>query len=93
MLVTVRDGKAFSSDPHTRAVGKESDALIAVGPQILPLVVEKLADPENFLALRLYDAIQPDERLFVQYGPEDERIVEGEQARARRVVQSLITNR
>jgi hypothetical protein len=64
-----------------------------MGPAILPLVVEKLADPENFLALQLYDAIQPDEHLIVQYGPEDERIVEGEQGRARRVVQTWLTNR
>jgi hypothetical protein len=86
-------GLAISSDPHTRAVGKEFDALIALGPGIIPLVVEKLTDPENFLALQLYDAIQPDERLLVQYGPDDERIVEGEQGRARRVVQAWITNR
>jgi hypothetical protein len=86
-------GLAISSDPHTRAVGKEFDALIALGPGILPLVVEKLADPDNFLALQLYDAIQPEDRLLVQYGPEDERIVEGEQGRARRVVHAWITNR
>jgi hypothetical protein len=87
------EGLAMSSDLGTRAVGKEFDALIAMGPAILPLVVEKLADPENFLALQLYDAIQPDDHLIVQYGPEDERIVEGEQGRARRVVQTWLTNR
>jgi hypothetical protein len=86
-------GLAMSSDPRTRAVGKEFDTLIAMGPAILPLVVEKLADPENFMALQLYDAIQPNEHLIVQYGPEDERILEGEQGRARRVVQARLTNR
>lgn len=86
-------GLAISSNPHSRTVGKEFDALIALGPQILPLVVQKLADQENFLALQLYDAIQPDERLVVQFGPEDERILEGEQGRARRVVQTWLTNR
>jgi len=86
-------GLAISSDPHTRSVGKEFDALIALGPGIVPLLVEKLADPENFLALQLYDAIQPNEQLLVQYGPEDERILEGEQGRARRVVQTWLTNR
>lgn len=88
-----RGGLALSSDPHTRAVGKESDSLIALGPQILPLVVDKLADADNFLALQLYDAIQPDDRLVVQYGPEDERILEGEQRRALHVVQTWLTNR
>ncbi|MEX2559392.1 MAG: hypothetical protein WD403_05720, partial [Pirellulales bacterium] len=49
-------GLAVSSNPQTRAIGKEFDALIAFGPAILPLLIEKLADPENFLALQLYDA-------------------------------------
>lgn len=60
---------------------------------ILPLLIEKLADPENFLALQLYDAMQTDENLLVQFEPEDERIVEGEQGRARRVVQVWFANR
>src|SRR5438046_252638 len=58
-----RGGLAISSVPHTRAIGNEFDALVALGPQILPLVVEKLTDPDNFLALTLYDAIQPDGKL------------------------------
>lgn len=86
-------GLAISSNPQTRAVGKEYDALIALGPLILPLVVESLADPENFLALQLYDAIQPNEQLLVQYEPDDERVLEGEQGRARRVVQAWFANR
>jgi hypothetical protein len=86
-------GLSISSDPSMRAVGKEFDDLIALGPTIIPLVVEKLADPENFLALQLYDAIQPNEHLIVQYGPGDERISEGEQGRALRVVQTWLTNR
>ena len=85
-------GLAISSDPHTRTVGKEFDSLIALGPAILPLLIEKLTDPDNFLVLQLYDAIQPNERLLVQYGPDDERIVEGEQGRARRVVQAWFAN-
>ncbi len=88
-----RGGLAVSSDPHTRTVGEEFDSLVQLGPEILPLVVEALADPENFLALQIYDAIQPEERLIVQYGPDDERILEGEQGRARRVVQVWLTNR
>jgi hypothetical protein len=88
-----RGGLAVSSDPHTRAVGKEFDALIALGGVILPLLIEKLADPENFLALQLYDAMQADENLLVQYEPDDERIVDGEQGRARRVVQAWFANR
>lgn len=85
-------GLAIDSDPHARAVGKEIDALIALGPAILPLIVDKLADPENFLALQLYDAMQPNARLVVHFEPEDERILEGEQGRARRTVQAWFTN-
>jgi hypothetical protein len=86
-------GLAISSDPHTRAIGKEYDALIALGPAILPLLIEKLADPDNFLALQLYDAMQADERLVVQFQPDDEPILEGEQGRARRVVRAWFANR
>jgi hypothetical protein len=86
-------GLAISSEPHDRTVGKEFDALVALGPEVLPLLVEKLADPENFMALQLYDAIQANEHLIVQYGPEDERVLEGEQGRARRVVQTWLSNR
>jgi hypothetical protein len=86
-------GLAFDSNPQTRGVGKEYDALIALGPKILPLVIEALADPDNFLALQLYDAIQPDEKLVVHFDAEDERILEGEQGRAHRVVQAWFVNR
>jgi hypothetical protein len=86
-------GLAISSDPNTRAIGSEYDALIALGPAIIPLVVESLADPENFFALQLYDAIQPNAHLLVQFEPDDERILEGEQGRARRVVQAWFANR
>jgi hypothetical protein len=86
-------GLAISSDPHTRTVGKEFDTLIALGPAILPLVVEALADPENFLALQLYDSIQPNDQLLVQFEPDDERILEGEQGRAQRVVRAWFANR
>jgi hypothetical protein len=85
-------GLAISSNPHTRAIGKEYDALIALGPAILPLVIEQLADPENFFALQLYDAIQANEKLLVQFEPDDERILEGEQGRAQRVVQAWFAN-
>jgi len=85
-------GLAISSAPQSRAVGKPFDALVALGPAILPLVVEKLADPENFFALTLYDAIQPNEKLIVQFAPGDERVLEGEQGRAKRVVQAWFAN-
>jgi hypothetical protein len=88
-----KGGLAINSDPHARASGEEYDALIALGPKVLPLVVEKLADPENFFALQLYDAMQPNERLVVHFEPDDERILEGEQGRAKRAVHAWFANR
>ena len=86
-------GLAVNSNPHSRTIGKEYDALIAMGPAVIPLVVESLADPENFLALQLYDAIQPNEQLLIQFEPDDDRVLEGEQGRAKRVVQAWFSNR
>ena len=86
-------GLAINSNPHSRSIGKEYDALIALGPGIMPLVVEKLADPENFFTLQLNDAIQANDRLVVQFEADDERILEGEQGRARRVVNAWFANR
>jgi hypothetical protein len=85
-------GLAINSNPHTRTIGKEYDALIALGPAIQPLVIEQLANPDNFFALQLYDAIQTNEKLLVQFEPNDERILEGEQGRAQRVVQAWFAN-
>ena len=47
----------------------------------------------TFSRSNLYDAIQPNEQLIVQYEPDDERILEGEQGRARRAVQAWFANR
>src|ERR1700722_3435911 len=60
-------GLAINSNPNTRTIGKEFEALIALGSAILPLVIEQLADPENFIALQLYDALQANESLLVQF--------------------------
>ncbi len=80
-------GLAINSDPHSRASGKDFDALIAMGPTILPLIIGSLSDPDNFFALQLYDSIQSNSRLILQFNSDDQRILEGEQGRARRVVQ------
>jgi len=85
-------GLAISSDPHTRTVGREFDALVALGPKILPLLVERLTEPDNFLALQLYDTVQPSPRLIVQFEPDDERILSGEQGRAQEVVKQWLAS-
>jgi hypothetical protein len=81
-----------SSNPHTRAIGKEFDALVALGPKVLPLVVEALADADNFIALQLYDTLEPNQQLIVQYEPDDERILGGERGRAAEVVKHWLAS-
>ncbi len=85
-------GLAISSDPHTRTVGREFDALVALGPKILPLLVERLTEPDNFLALQLYDTLQPSPKLIVQFEPDAERILSGEQGRAQEVVKQWLAS-
>jgi hypothetical protein len=38
---------------------------IVLGPSIMPAIVEKLLDPDNFFALQLYDALRPRDSLIV----------------------------
>jgi hypothetical protein len=83
-----RGSMALSSNPNTRASGPEFEKLWAMGPQVLPLVVEKLADPENFFALQLYDRLQRNDQLRIELAPTDPRIAEGEQGRAKRTVET-----
>lgn len=70
-----------SSDPRAVRKSREFDALVALGPRVLPLVVNKLLRPEEFFALQLYDVLQnrPELRADAQRSM-------GEQARARAAV-------
>ena len=83
---------AHLSNPSFVRFSKEFSALVAMGTEILPLVVNKLTKEENFFALQLYDALQPDVRSIVSIDPEDAAILEGEQGRAARTVEQWITN-
>jgi hypothetical protein len=77
---------AILSDPTSLRFSKEFAVLAALGRDIIPLVVEKLAQPDEFFALQLYDALQEDSSLRVDLNAEDEQIFLGEQGRAERVV-------
>lgn len=85
-----RGRMAFNSDTRHRAAGPEFDALVALGDAILPLVVEKMHDPDNFIALVLYDRLQKDEKLRVRYAPRDPQAHEGEHARALRTARAWL---
>ena len=73
---------AIISDPYARAAGQEFEALIALGPNALPLVVDEMVQTDSFIAVVLYDFMQSDARLVVQFEPDDPRVLLGEQARA-----------
>ncbi|MDT4292376.1 hypothetical protein RO575_22650 [Methylomonas sp. MO1] len=81
---------AIDSNPYSRSRCKEFDDLVALGQQIIPLVIETLTEDENFFSLVLYDSIQSDSRFIVQYEPDDLRLLQGEQGRAIYVVKSWL---
>lgn len=66
-----------SSNPKVVRNNNEFRALSALGPRILPLVVDKLLQPDEFFALQLYDVLQDRPELR-----EDEHRDLGEQQRA-----------
>ena len=80
------------SDPTFVTHSSEFAALVAMGHEVLPLVVNKLTDPENFLALQLFEALEIDAGARIDIDPSDETIFEGEQGRARRTVDRWIAN-
>lgn len=81
----------FSSDTRDRAKGKLFEKLLALGDEIIPLVIEKLVDPENFIALTLYDSLQMHPECVVKYHDADLNLLEGEQARAQRTIRLWIS--
>jgi hypothetical protein len=82
----------ISSDPRAVTHTPEFQELVALGRDIIPLVVEKLTDPENFFALQLYDVLQPEHHMVVESDLSDEHVFEGEQGRARRTVERFASS-
>jgi hypothetical protein len=80
---------AVSSAPGARARSIEYLELIALGPGILPLLMEKLTDPEEFFALVAVDRLARPE-LRVTHDPGDGAVLLGEQGRAIETVQRWV---
>lgn len=81
----------FSSDTRDCKILPEFSEMIKMGPQIIPLLMEKLKDSENnFIGLVLYDELQTDKTLKITYSVEDSNIFEGEQQRAVRTCKKWI---
>jgi hypothetical protein len=74
-----------SSDPAAVRHLDEFRDLVALGESIVPLIVEKLVDPGQFMAVQVYEALVSDSEKAVRRDPRD--ILEGEQGKAARTVQ------
>jgi hypothetical protein len=82
---------AVSSAPAARAQSIEFLELIALGPDVLPLLMEKLTEPDEFFALVAIDRLAPPE-LRVTHEPDDEAVLLGEQGRAIETVQRWVAS-
>lgn len=76
----------YSSSTKAYTILPQFKEMQAMGKIIIPLIMEKLLDDQNFFLLPLYDAIQKDSRLKVNYKEGDVKILEGEQNRAKRTI-------
>jgi len=76
----------MSNDTHDFARGDDYKKLTSLGADIVPLLVAKLRERDNFPALVLYDEIQSGKGLSIAYTADDPLQFEGEQARAARTV-------
>ena len=85
-------GAVQSNPGHVR----QGEAYFKLGAMdekvLLPLLIDKLRDPDNFLALQLYDSMQPNLHLKIQIDPEDDLIFLGEQGRAQKTVETYLKN-
>jgi hypothetical protein len=80
---------AMSSNPLSRTHTPEFLELIALGTDILPLIMEKLTDPDEFFALAAVDRlIRPE--FVVSHEPDDPVVLLGEQGRALETVKQWI---
>lgn len=80
---------AVSSNPATRTQTPSFLELIALGPEILPLLMDKLTRPEDFFALQAVDRLlRP--QFIVSREPGDPAALLGEQGRAIETVKQWI---
>jgi hypothetical protein len=80
---------AVSSAPAARSQSAEYHELIALGPEVLPLLMEKLTDPDEFFTLVAVDRLAGPE-LHISHAVDDEAVLLGEQGRAIETVQRWI---
>lgn len=76
----------YSSSTQTYTILPQFKEMQAMGENIIPLIMEKLLDENNFILLPLYDAIQKNSQLKIRYREGDVKILEGEQNKAKRII-------
>lgn len=84
---------AIDSNPTSRVGSFEFFRLLSMGEKIIPLVIEKLMDKDNFFALQLYERLQQKSTLLIEHNADDDIILEGEQGRAFRTVRTYLKNK
>lgn len=82
----------YSSDTRTFAKLPQFAQMKAMGKAIIPLIMAKLLDENNFFALVLYDAIQENIQMKIVYKTGDKSCLEGEQNRAKRTILIWLKN-
>lgn len=82
---------ALSSNIRDRANTYSYRNLVAMGSEIIPLVMVKIANPENFVAKQLLHDLQPDSPTRAALVPL--HVGEGEHAHARRVLEAFLQSR
>lgn len=80
------------SDPSYVRHSPEFSALGELGVDIIPALIKKICDPDNFFALQLLDSLQTQDVLLVKVSPDDEDIFDGEQGRAVKTVEAWLRN-
>lgn len=85
----MKGSMASISDPYARTKSGEFRELKAMGKVIVPLVVSKLMDETNFLALSLFEALA-DKKMMIRIDATDVKVLEGEQGRAYRTVKNYL---
>lgn len=80
----------FSSSTLDAKKLEEYPQLLAMGKEIIPLLMEKLLDENNFVGLVLYDDLQDNPDYKIVYDYEGTDWLEGEANRAKRTIKLWI---
>lgn len=80
---------AVSSVPCDYAKSPEFRELLAMGEPIVPLLMEKLVDPNQFFALQLVEHLGRQE-VIAEFEADDPAVLEGEQERAAATVRQWL---